>query len=100
MEVPPPRAARWEAYEDRNRLVADAEEDEEARWFERPWTEEERKVFADKFLLHHKVPPACTVVLMPVLLEPCRCAGSWNRFHPGGWHFRGALWPSRWCWAQ
>jgi hypothetical protein len=54
MEILPPRVARWEAYEDRNRLISDPEADEEASWYVRPWTEEERKVFADKFLLHHK----------------------------------------------
>ncbi|KAL4451554.1 hypothetical protein ABPG75_007216 [Micractinium tetrahymenae] len=54
MEILPPRQARWEAYEDRNRLISDPEGYDEASWFVRPWTEEERKVFADKFLQHHK----------------------------------------------
>lgn len=36
------------------RRRSDPEGDEEDSWFVRPWSEEERKVFADKFLLHHK----------------------------------------------
>lgn len=55
MEILSPRCARWEAYHDRNRLVADPEADDEAQWLVRPWTEGERKVFADKYLCYHKV---------------------------------------------
>ena len=34
---------------------SDPDADDELSWFVRPWTEEERKVFADKYLQHHKV---------------------------------------------
>ena len=54
MELPSARAARWLAYEDRSRLVEDPEGVEEARALVRPWSEEERRVFMDKFLAHHK----------------------------------------------
>ena len=55
MELLPPHAARWEAYDDRSRLVADPAALDEECWCVRPWSEEERKVFGDKYLQYHKV---------------------------------------------
>lgn len=49
------RAARWTtAYIDRNRLVQDPMGDAAQRKLVRPWSVEERALFADKFLVHHK----------------------------------------------
>lgn len=84
MEILPPRVARWEAYDDRCRLLADPEADEEESWWVRPWTEEERKVFADKFLQFHKVR----------LLAVAVVGGAFG----GGGCAAGWVW--RWCWLR
>lgn len=50
-----PRAARWvRQYKDYNRLVEDPVAEERYRSSVRPWTEDEKRLFMERFLVHHK----------------------------------------------
>jgi hypothetical protein len=49
------RAARWmKGYRDYNRLVEDPIQEEYSRALIRPWTDEEKRTFMERFLVHHK----------------------------------------------
>jgi len=49
------RAARWmKGYRDYNRLIEDPIEEEYSRALIRPWTDEEKRIFMERFLVHHK----------------------------------------------
>lgn len=54
-ELQSERAARWAALLDVSRRVADPVREYEERSWVRPWSEEEKRVFMDKFLVHQKV---------------------------------------------
>jgi hypothetical protein len=55
MALTSPRAARWTLhYIDRNRLVCDPVKEMQIHSWTRPWNEEEKEIFAEKFLTYHK----------------------------------------------
>lgn len=55
MALTSPRAARWTLhYIDRNRLVCDPVKELQIHSWTRPWNEDEKEVFAEKFLAYHK----------------------------------------------
>lgn len=50
------RERRFKAFDNRNSLVADPAAEFLAEDAVRPWTEDEKRLFLDKFIQHPKVP--------------------------------------------
>jgi len=59
------RAARWAALLDASRRVSDPVRQLEEQGWVRPWSEQEKRIFMDKFLVYHKV--GTGVVSFPLL---------------------------------